>query len=262
MTVKFEMDGPLAIATFSDGPMNLLTFQSFRGLMDAVDQAIENKARAFLTLAEGDHFCAGAHITENFVGQDANFARRMLNRSIPEMQRFENLPFPTVVAVRGMCLGGGCEMAQIHDIIFAGEGASFGQVEARIGTTTLLGGAQRLVARVGLARAKEMVFSAGIYDAKTVLDWGLINRIVPDADVEAKARAYAMKLANGPTVAYAASKHLINTAVGFGQSAADQRVIESGPATFATQDMINAVNTFASEGAESLVKGTLKFTGE
>lgn len=262
MTVKFEMDGPLAIATFSDGPMNLLTFQSFRGLMDAVDQAIENKARAFLTLAEGDHFCAGAHITENFVGQDANFARRLLNRSIPDMQRFENLPFPTVVAVRGMCLGGGCEMAQIHDIIFAGEGASFGQVEARIGTTTLLGGAQRLVARVGLARAKEMVFSAGIYDAKTVLDWGLINRVVPDADVEAKARAYAMKLANGPTVAYAASKHLINTAVGFGQAAADQRVIESGPATFASQDMINAVNTFATEGAESLVKGTLKFTGE
>lgn len=261
MTVKFEMDGPLAIATFSGAPMNLLTSSSFRGLMEAVDQAIEAKARAFLTLAEGDHFCAGADVISNFVGSDANFARRNLNRWIPEMQRFENLPFPTVVAIRGMCLGGGCEMAQLHDILFAGESAHFGQVEARIGTTTLLGGAQRLVARVGLARAKEMVLSAGIYDAKTMLDWGLINRVLPDADVEAKARAYAMKLANGPTVAYAASKHLINTAVAHGQSAADQRLLESGPATFATEDMLGSVKRFAAEGADVLNKG-LTFKGE
>ncbi len=261
MTVKFEMDGALAIATFCGGPMNLLTNQSFRGLMDAVDQAIEAKARAFLTLAEGDHFCAGADVISNFAGSDANFARRMLNRSIPEMQRFENLPFPTVVAIRGMCLGGGCEMAQIHDIIFAGESANFGQVEARIGTTTLLGGAQRLVARVGLARAKEMVFSAGIYDAKTMLEWGLVNRVMQDAEVEAKARAYAAKLANGPTVAYAASKHLINTAVAHGLTAADQRLLDSAPATFATSDMMDAVDRFTKEGAAVLNKG-LTFKGE
>jgi len=262
MTIKFEMDGPLAIATFCDGPMNLLTLRSFLELMEVVDQAIENKARAFLTLAEGNHFCAGANVTESFLGKDANFARRMLGRSIPEMQRFENLPFPTVVAVRGMCLGGGCEMAQIHDIIFAGESANFGQVEARIGTTTLLGGAQRLVARVGLARAKEMVFSAGVYDAKLMQEWGLVNRVLPDADVEAKARAYALKLANGPTVAYATSKHLINTAVGHSQGAADQCLLESGAATFATEDMVGTVNRFAREGADVLFSGSLTFKGE
>lgn len=262
MTMKFEMDGSLAIATFTDGPMNLLTFQTLRDLMDAVDQALENKARAFLTLAEGTNFCAGAHVTENFLNQDSNFARRMLSRAIPDMQRFENLPFPTVVAVRGMCLGGGCEMAQVHDIIFAGESASFGQVEARIGTTTLLGGAQRLVARVGLARAKEMVFSAGVYDAKTVHEWGLVNRVLPDSDVEIKAREYAKKLANGPTVAYAASKQLINTAVAHGQASADQVVLESGPATFATEDMVNTVKRFAEEGAGVLFKGGLVFKGQ
>lgn len=261
MTVKFEMDGALAIATFCDGPMNLLTSKSFRGLMEAVDQAVEAKARAFLTIAEGDHFCAGADVIDNFVGSDANTARRVLGRSIPELQRFENLPFPTVVAIRGMCLGGGCEMAQVHDIIFAGESANFGQVEARIGTTTLLGGAQRLIARVGLARAKEMVFSAGIYDAKTMLEWGLINRVMPDAEVELKARAYASKLANGPTVAYAASKHLINTAVAHGQAAADQRLLDSAPAVYASRDMMDAVERFSKEGAQVLNKG-LTFKGE
>ncbi len=262
MTVKFEMDGPLAIATFCDGPMNLLTLESFSGLMEAVDKAIEAKARAFLTLAEGQHYCAGAHVTENFLGQDSNFARRMLNRSIPEIQRFENLPFPTVTAIRGMCLGGGCEIAQIHDIIFAGESANFGQVETRIGTTTLLGGGQRLVNRVGFARAKEMVLTAGVYDAKTMLDWGFLNRVVADDEVEPKARAFAMKLANGPTVAYAATKHLLNTAVAFGQRSADDSLLESAPATFATNDMVNAVNRFAEEGPQLLLKGGLEFKGE
>lgn len=261
MTVKFEMDGPLAIATFCDGPMNLLTNTSFRSLMSAVEQALQAKARALLTLAEGEHFCAGAHIVENFLGQDANFARRQLNGWIPDLQRLENLPFPTVVAIRGMCLGGGCEIAQLHDIIFAGESAQFGQVEARIGTTTLLGGAQRLVARVGLARAKEMVLTAGVYDAATMRDWGLINRVVADAEVETKARAFALKLANGPTVAYAASKQLINTAVAHGQSAADQRLLDAAPATFATEDMMGSVKRFASEGAGVLQKG-LSFKGE
>ena len=262
MTVKFKMDGNLAIATFADGPMNLLTMKSFYGLMEAVDKAIENKARAFLTLAEGDHFCAGAHVVENFLGQDANFARRMLSGAIPEMHRFENLPFPTIVAVRGMCLGGGCEILQLHDIAFASETANFGQVEARIGTTTLLGGAQRLVARVGLQRAKEMVLTAGIYDAKTMLDWGLLNKVYADDAVEAKAYTFAKRLSEGPTVAYAASKHMINATVSHGMGAADLRLADAAAGTFATEDMVGSVNRFAKEGADILVKGLLEFKGE
>jgi enoyl-CoA hydratase/carnithine racemase len=77
---------------------------------------------------------------------------------------------------------------QLHDIVFVGEGAGIGQVETLIGTSTLLGGASRLVSKIGAARAKEMVFSAEIYDAKTLHAWGLINKVFPDADVEAEAR--------------------------------------------------------------------------
>lgn len=255
MGVKFEMDGPLAIATFNDGPLNLLGESAFVGFDEAIVKAIEGKARAFLTLAAGDHFCAGAHVTENFLGMDGNDGRRMINRSVATTQRFERLPFPTVVAVRGMCLGGGCEVAQLHDIIWAGESAQFGQVEARIGTATLLGGGARLVTRIGLARAKEMVFSANPYPAKTMLDWGLINRILPDADLEAKARAYAMNLATGPTVAHAVNKALINAAAAHGVSAADDLTIASAPATFDTEDMQTAVKRFAEGGTEALLKG-------
>jgi enoyl-CoA hydratase/carnithine racemase len=91
---------------------------------------------------------------------------------------------------------------QLHDIAFVGEGAGIGQIEAQIATSTLLGGASRLVSKIGAARAKEMVFSADIYYANTLLAWGLINKVYPNADVEAEARTYAHKLAASPTVAY------------------------------------------------------------
>ncbi|MBZ5794544.1 enoyl-CoA hydratase/isomerase family protein [Burkholderia contaminans] len=255
MTVKFEMDGPLAIATFADAPLNLLGDSAFAGFEDAIQKAIEHKARAFLTLAEGEHFCAGANVNENFVGKTSNDGRRLMNRMFAMTQRFERLPIPTVAAVRGMCLGGGCELMQLHDIVWAGESARIGQVEARIGTTTLLGGGARLVSRVGLARAKEMIFSAMPFDAATMLEWGLINRVLPDQDLEAKARAYAMKLANGPTVAYGVSKALVNMAASHGLSAADALTIESAPQTFDTEDMRTAVARFAEGGTETLFKG-------
>jgi enoyl-CoA hydratase/carnithine racemase len=102
-------------------------------------------ARAFLTLAEGGHFCGGADVVSNFVGKNSNFGRRTLAKAFAITQKVERLPIPTVVAVRGLCLGGGCELMQLHDIAFVGEDAGIGQVEAQIATSTLLGGASRLV---------------------------------------------------------------------------------------------------------------------
>jgi enoyl-CoA hydratase/carnithine racemase len=255
------MDGPLAIATFNDPPLNLLTAESLSDLEAAMGKALEAHARAFLTLAAGDNFCGGANVPENFLGKNANDGRRLLNQGVSFIQRFERLPIPTVCAIRGMCLGGSCEIAQVHDIIFVGESARLGEIEALIGTTTLLGGASRLVARVGLAHAKEMVFSAGIYDAKTMLEWGLVNRMFTDAEVEAEARAYAMKLAHGPTVAFGISKSLINMAVNHGVSAADALVVEAAAQTFDTNDMQNSVRQYAERGSEALFTG-MSFKGE
>lgn len=78
MSVKFAMDGQLAIATFAAPPMNLLTIESIEAFGNAAQAALDANARAFLTLAEGDHFSAGADVVSNFVGRDSNFGRRML----------------------------------------------------------------------------------------------------------------------------------------------------------------------------------------
>ena len=260
MSVKFEMDGQVAIATFAAPPMNLLTIESIEAFGDAAQAALDANARAFLTMAEGDNFCAGADVLSNFVDKDLNFGRRMLAKAFAIVHKVERLPIPTVVAVRGLCLGGGCELMQLHDIVFVGEGAGIGQVEAQIATSTLLGGASRLVSKIGAARAKEMVFSADVYDAKTLQTWGLINKVFPDADVEAEARAYARKLAAGPTIAYRYAKALINTTVSNGVSAADLLTMEATPQTFDTEDMRNATKRFAEVGARKFRDG-LQFKG-
>jgi enoyl-CoA hydratase/carnithine racemase len=260
MSVMFEMDGQLAIATFAAPPINLLTIEAIEAFGNAAQAALDANARAFLTLAESDHFCAGADILSNFVGKDSNFGRRMLANAFAITQKIERLPIPTVVAVRGLCLGGGCELMQLHDIAFVGEGAGIGQIEALIATSTLLGGASRLVSKIGAARAKEMVFSADIYDAKTLLAWGLINKVYPDAEVEAEARSYAHKLAAGPTVAYRYAKALINTAVANGVGAADLLAMEATPQTFDTEDMRNATKRFAEVGRAKFRDG-LEFKG-
>ena len=105
-----------------------------------------------------------------------------------------------------------------------------------------------------------MVFSADIYDAKTLLAWRLINKVYPDASVEAEARSYAHKLASGPTIAYRYAKALINTAVANGVSAADVLTVEATPQTFDTEDMRNATKRFAELGPRKFRDG-LEFKG-
>ena len=74
-------------------------------------------------MAEGDHFCAGADVLSNFVGKDSNFGRWMVAKAFAITHKLERLPIPTVVAVRGLCLGDGCELMQLHDVAFVGENA-------------------------------------------------------------------------------------------------------------------------------------------
>ena len=105
-----------------------------------------------------------------------------------------------------------------------------------------------------------MVFSANIYDAKTLHTWGLINKVFPDADVEAEARAYVRELAAGPTIAYRYAKALINTTVSNGVGAADLLTMEVTPQTFDTEDMRNATKRFAEVGARKFRDG-LQFKG-
>ena len=94
MSVRFEMDGQVAIATFAAPPMNLLTVESIEAFGNAAQAALDANARAFLTLAEGDHFCAGADVPSNFVGRDRTSVGGCSPKAFAITQKVERCPSP------------------------------------------------------------------------------------------------------------------------------------------------------------------------
>ena len=111
-----------------------------------------------------------------------------------------------------------------------------------------MGGPQRLAERAGSARAKELVFTGERYPAAVLERWGVVNRVLPDEGFAEAARAYARQVAAGPTVAHAATKQLVTTAVRQGARAADDLVPDVSGALFATDDLRGAVHSFLADG--------------
>ncbi len=186
--------------------------------------------------AEGKVFSGGADVSV-FKGKTATEAHELFTTHLRLIADLEELPFPTVAAVQGLCIAAGLELALACDLIWAAASARFGQAEASIGTTTLLGGVQRLAERAGPGRAREIIYTAEQYDAATFERWNIVNRIVPDEAFDSQTRAFAERLANGPTLAYAAGKRIVRAYLDGGIRAADKVVDEVAPPLFATEDM-------------------------
>ena len=157
-------------------------------VMDALDRVLtEIEARApelaavVLQSASPKFFCAGANINvletinHDTIGPWVERGHRLMNR-------IEALPVPVIARVEGFALGGGLELAMACDLIFASGNAKFGQTETKLGFVTGWGGSYRLVRRVGLARAKELVFAGRIIDAAEAVRLGLVEwQGTPDA---------------------------------------------------------------------------------
>jgi len=112
------------------------------------------------------------------------------------MATFEELPIPVIAAVNGFALGGGTELALACDLIVASEKARFGQPEINLGVIPGFGGTQRLPHRIGQARARELILTGDMIDAKTAFEWGLVNRVVAPDQLMPETRKLAEKLAS------------------------------------------------------------------
>jgi len=257
--VKFDVDGDLGFLTVDNPPLNLMSQGVIDGFEEAVNEISQTDIRALLIRAEGPHFMGGADV-HIFEGKSAAQARAMFARALPVFARLEELPLPTVVAVQGLCLAAGLEVALTADIVVAAESARFAQVERHIGTTTLLGGAQRLAERAGSARAKQIVFDGDQYSAQQFADWNIINHVVPDEELHPFAEQLARRYAAGPTRALAAGKALIRGYVDGGIRDADRAILESAAPLFDTEDMRAGVRTLLELGGRNFL-GKVKFTG-
>jgi cyclohexa-1,5-dienecarbonyl-CoA hydratase len=205
MTLKTGLADGIATLTLDHPPLNVLTLALVRELRGTLaDLAAERELRAVILAAEGKHFSAGADVGEHL----PPVYREMIPAFLETLEALTSFPLPVIAAVRGRCLGGGFELAQSADIIVAGESASFGQPEILLGVTAPAACAL-LPRRVSRGTAAEILFGGDMVPARRALEMGLVQRLVPDEQVETEARALARYFARHSAAALRATKRTL-----------------------------------------------------
>lgn len=236
----------VAILTLANPPLNLFDQAMLDALIDDVAELSANPPRALLLRAEGKLVSGGVdvHVFDGLsVEQGAQLWRTLFAQIIHPV---EALPCPVVFAAHGLTLTAAFEIALACDIILAAPRAKFGLVETVVGLTPSMGGPQRLAERAGSGRAREFVMTGDLYDAATMADWGVVNAIHDEVDTAA--RELAHRLADGPTVAHAATKKIIEAWRSGGVAHADSVTPEVSGALFDTADLKGAVRSFLEAG--------------
>jgi 2-(1,2-epoxy-1,2-dihydrophenyl)acetyl-CoA isomerase len=214
-TVDLTTDGPAArILLNRPEALNAWNEQFGLDLRDAVSQvAGDEEIRALLITGAGRGFSSGADLKEQRGADDGgmpDLSARLKEIYHPIITDLREMPKPVVSAVNGPAVGIGCSLALAADLIVAAESAYFLLAFVNIGLVPDGGSTAFIPARVGYARAAEMAMLGERVPAEQALDWGLVNRVVPDDQLESEAGALLERLANGPTRSYAGAKKLLN----------------------------------------------------
>jgi enoyl-CoA hydratase/carnithine racemase len=236
------IEGNLAILCLDNPPQNRLGVQMNDELRQALHTIETSDARAVLLRANGPDFSFGGDI-EPWPDWTERELRTRFEAFMCTFNQFERLPVPTVAAVQGLCLGGGFELAVRSDVIFAGESARFGHPEQSIAIVTLLGGVYRVAERAGRSRAMEWALTSERVPAAEMERFGVVNKVVPDAELDDAATAFTRKIAEGPTKAHAAHKALLRTWAIGGVAAADEAMFDIALPLFQTDDTRTAIPT-------------------
>src|SRR5712691_1880210 len=233
--ILVDRDGPVAVISV-DRPtsLNALNSQTLRELTQAVRDSADQRA-IVLTGAGDKAFVAGADIAE-MLPMTPWAAREFSELGHLLTALLEDIPCATIAAVNGYALGGGLELAVACDIIYASENARLGLPEVSLGVTPGFGGTQRLVRLVGKLRAKEMIFTGDMVDAKTALDIGLLNGIVPREQLLAHCIQLAGKIAQRGPLAVARAKRLVERGYDMPLRAANRQEAESFALLFDTEE--------------------------
>jgi 2-(1,2-epoxy-1,2-dihydrophenyl)acetyl-CoA isomerase len=212
-TLLIDRTGPVATVTLNrPDARNALDLAMRTELLAALDEVeADPQARVLIVTGAGGHFCAGGDVKLMREGRwTAAQGRERVEALNRLVVRLVDFPRPTIAMVDGVAVGAGCNLALCCDLIVASDRARFGEVFGKIGLVPDGGGSWLLPRVVGLARAKELVFTADVVDAAEALRVGLVNRVVPAADLQAATRALAEQIAAGPPVALRLAKRLLN----------------------------------------------------
>jgi len=254
--VKVDVDEAIATIRLDRPPMNALN-SAVQAEIAAAATAVSGDPRVRAVILYGGEkvFAAGADIKEM---AEAGYAQmtsdsRRLQDSLTAVARIGK---PVVAAITGYALGGGLELALCADFRVAGRGAKVGQPEILLGLIPGAGGTQRLPRLVGPARAKDIVFTGRFLDAAEALAIGLVDKVVPDAEVYQAARDLVARYAAGPAIALRAAKQAIDDGMdaGLDTGLEIERLHFAG--LFATADADAGMRSFMENGP-----GKATFTG-
>lgn len=219
-TVDLKIENGVAEITLNRPErLNAWTAQFGDELREAIlTDAAAPEVRAVLITGAGRGFSSGADLKEMLEqrasgGQVPDVGDMLRERYHPIIKGIRELPKPVVAAVNGPAVGIGCSLALAADLIWAAESAVFGLAFVNIGLVPDGGSTFLVPIAAGKARALEMALLGDPIPAEKALDWGLINRVVPDADLMGDARDLAARLAKGPTRSYAQSKRALNNSL-------------------------------------------------
>jgi enoyl-CoA hydratase/carnithine racemase len=256
-----DISNQIATITLNNPPQNRLAEQMIGELEDALTTVGRSEVRAVLLRAEGPDFSFGGDILP-WDGMSDAALRSLFERYMNAFNRFERLPVPVVAAVRGLCFGGGFELALRADVILAAASAKFGHPEQTLGIVTLLGGVYRVAERAGRARASEWAMTSQPVSAEAMERDGVVNRVVADDELDQVATSFVAKLAQGPTRAYAAHKALLRIWAVAGVSAADEALFDIAMPLFKTNDVQTGLRSAIDALRAGQPRPAIRFNGE
>lgn len=215
-TVKYETRESVAVITMNrPEALNALSLQLTIDLSQAVEQAAADGSRAVILTGEGRAFCSGGDLREmrrmwEKEGRIEAFMEEPLKALHDVILLIRETPIPFLAAVQGVCAGAGTNFALACDLVFAAENASFNEAFVRIGLSPDCGGSFFLPRAVGEKLAAEILMTGDTLSAERALQIGMINRVVPAADLMHEALRMAQKLAVAPTAAVGRIKRMLD----------------------------------------------------
>jgi enoyl-CoA hydratase/carnithine racemase len=228
--------------------MNALNVQVQEEIRAAAIAATEDDAVRAVVIYGGEKvFAAGADIKEM---ADMSYAD-MVKRSGPlqsSLSAVAAIPKPTVAAITGYALGGGCELALCADYRIAAEDAKLGQPEILLGIIPGAGGTQRLSRLIGPSKAKDLIYTGRFVDAAESLALGLVDKVVPAASVYQEAVAWASQFTRGAALALRAAKESIDSGLGVDLQTGLEIERRQFAGLFATEDRAIGMKSFVESG--------------
>lgn len=240
-SILFEAEGPIAVLTLNRPQRrNALSLELMRDVIDCLSEVgKDRKLRVVLLKAAGKVFSSGHDLGE-MVGRDVNEYREVFDVCTEMMTRVQSIPQPVIAEVQGIATAAGCQLVATCDLAVASDQAAFATPGVKIGlfcTTPMVA----LSRAIGRKRALQMLLTGEMVDAVTAAEWGLINMVVPAAELEEQSRKLALRIAEASSLTVALGKQAFYTQIDLDQ-----------PKAYAYAKEVMSMNSLAADAQEGI----------